>query len=607
MAIEDCAAQTVDRSDVVSLVTHAAEDTIKTHAWFMALHMASLEPPMQAAYLTAWIDKISTAATPQRFAIDQLFHHVEAMTAADQQRYFDLYIDAAYSGASAEKISALEARLPSVHRESTPALEPPAPSDLAAPTCRADDSGSARPLIALVVPQFLSAYTFLQPPICMLLGAARLRRAGYDVLFIDNRVRAFSLPALARAVAGADVIVVTTTPYDHIQNYFLDYRLRHAFATVTALKMESPRTPLVVCGAHGTVRPDIVLRDTLADIVLKGEFDLGIAPLVDRIVRADALTDLPHVSVRGTFAGSTDRQGAVSPHRLVSLRKFEPTTVATDDIVPAYDLIDFDNYYGDGYEKNRPVRRARYATALATRGCAYNCSFCYNFWDRKVIYRDPGAVVEELVWLDREHDVHDLFFLDFHFTQNRHWVAALCAEMRRKSVRCAWSAQARSDAADPDMLDEMASAGCEHLWFGVESYDPGVLRRIEKYRTPEVTTRAIANCRRVGIEPHQFILIGLPGETRASISTTLAAMHEEKAPYCGVMVATPRFGTEYYTLAKQQYPQLGNDFYSLQAVRGLVDNDLTPSDLDEALSIFNDRTFIYRHDAPSLTREERTA
>jgi anaerobic magnesium-protoporphyrin IX monomethyl ester cyclase len=595
---------TTDTADLterpIDLVSRAGEQTLKTHAWFMALHLASLEPDMQRMYLAAWLDRISGSETLQSHALDQLFHHVEAMTVDDQKRFVRLFTRSGHPGATTDRVETLLARVDPRAWRPVPPRDPAARSGRA-PIRQASQSTAARARIALVVPQFLSAHTFLQPPICMLLGASRLRRSGYDVNLIDNRVQGLSLPVLARAVQAADVIVVTTTPYDHIQNYFLDYRLRHAFATVNALKAACPRTPVVVCGAHGTVRPDIVLRDTQADVVLKGEFDVGIASIADRIVRGASLSGSGHVAVRDGTGGTADPQGAIAPHSLTSLRALEPGANAADEILPAYDLIDFDDYYGDVYVRNRPVRKPRWATALATRGCAFNCSFCYNFWDRKVLYRDPGAVAEELAWLARDHDVHDLFFLDFHFTQNPHWVAAFCAAMRRKPFRFVWSAQARSDAADAQMLEDMASAGCEHLWFGVESYDPGVLRRIDKYETPEVSVQAIANCRRVGIEPHQFILIGLPGETRASISNTLSAMHAGKAPYCGVMIATPRFGTDYYAMAKRQFPQLGDDFYSLQSVRGLVDNDLEPADLDEALSIFGDRTFIYQRDAPSVS------
>jgi anaerobic magnesium-protoporphyrin IX monomethyl ester cyclase len=586
----------------IDLIANAPQGMLSTYAWFIALHLASLPENHRAAYLGTWLRRLAENDTVQPDVIEDLFHHVELMTAEDQERFVGLfhgYCDA--RTITSDRLRHLLNRLDPMVRQRLVAAEEsrPAPSrreGLGVAPPRTDD----RPLIALVVPQFLTAGTFLQPPLCMLLGAARLRSAGYRVQLIDNRVHGLSLERLADAVRDADLVVATTTPYDHIQNYFLDYRLRHAFATVNAIKDACGRTPVVVCGAHGTVRPDIVLQETRADVILKGEFDVGILPVVERILQGVSLEDDPHVCVRSDGALSPNQQGAVVPFSLTNLRALTPHK-PDYEVLPAYDLIDFDDYYGDVYVENRPAPRQRWATALATRGCAYDCSFCYNFWDRKVLYREPAAVAEELAWLERAHEVRDLFFLDFHFTQNRKWVMQLCHELRQRAVHVKWSAQARCDAADGELLKEMAAAGCEHLWFGVESYDPSVLRAIEKYVTPETSVQAIANCRRVGIEPHQFILIGLPGETRDSLNTTIAAMHSGKAPYAGVMVATPRFGTDYYTLAKQQYPQLGRDFYSLRSVRGLVANELKPGDLEEALSIFGDRDFIYQSELPQLS------
>jgi len=68
------------------------------------------------------------------------------------------------------------------------------------------------------------------------------------------------------------------------------------------------------------------------------------------------------------------------------------------------------------------------------------------------------------------------------------------------------------------------------------------------------------------------------------------------------MPTTPRFGTRLYAMAKQQFPMLGNDFYSLRGARGLVGNDLTPIDLHQALEILNNKNVMEMTEPPQLSR-----
>ena len=122
----------------------------------------------------------------------------------------------------------------------------------------------------------------------------------------------------------------------------------------------------------------------------------------------------------------------------------------------------------------------------------------------------------------------------------------------------------------------MKAANCTALWFGVESYCDQVLEVNHKKNKCGTSIDALAACREIGIQPQQFIMIGAPGETKESINKTLSFLMDVDSTFTeSVMVTTPRFGSKLYELAKLQFPKLGNDFYSLNGVKGLVGNDLT--------------------------------
>jgi anaerobic magnesium-protoporphyrin IX monomethyl ester cyclase len=588
---------TISVASVLAALEDNPTSVLQESAWCCALLLSEVEPEARSELL----DKLLTAALAAEpelgaWVLGELSHHLEEMTPVVQSRFMTAYFAAPSSCGCSANESEVSSRLDRRIRAAAGVAK--VNGMAASPQPKYDQDHL---LVALVIPEFLSANSFLQPPLEMLLAASRLRNAGYRVRLIDNRVESLSLDQLAARLRDAAIVAVTTTPYDHIQNYFLDYRLRYSFRSISFLKQRSPQAILIACGAHGTVRPDIVFNESLADIVLKGEFDTGLLPLVDAIRSDSDLTPLVDVCLRNHPASPVDAHGGVRPYQLVQLgQHFKSNKTLDEWVMPAYDLIDLDSYYGDVYVNNRlqPLRRC--TTMLATRGCAHDCSFCFNFWGRRVRYRSPESVVEEMLYLERVQRVSHVFFLDFHFSQDQAWVSKFCNLLRAEGSQLGWSAQVRCDAAPLGLLKDMAAANCGHLWFGVESFDRDVISATNKYSGPQTSIDAIANCRTAGIQPHLFVMIGLPGETRKSINTTIVQMHAAKASYCGVMVATPRFGTPYYELAKEQFPQLGNDFYGLRSVRGLIANELKPSDLQEALSIFERRDFIYRAEPPTL-------
>jgi anaerobic magnesium-protoporphyrin IX monomethyl ester cyclase len=427
----------------------------------------------------------------------------------------------------------------------------------------------------------------------MLYAAARLRRDGLSVQLVDNRVEKLSLPALARSVALSRIVVVTTTPYDQVQNYFLDYRCSYAIVTIQHLKKAAPLRPIIVCGSHGTVRPDLVLRETGADVVVRGEYDTILSDVVRGLGNGRDGRTVANL----VFPEDNNVCGASPP---------QPASVLTagdlSHIMPAYDLVDLQQYFGDAYLDNQPQRLWGWGAVLASRGCRYSCDFCYNFWGNNVRLRDAESVADEVELLQTNHGVRRLFFIDFTFTQNWDWVLQLCREMRRRNLAVRWTAQTRCDLLSRDLLSEMAASGCERLWLGIESFSDSIVTCSRKYSSADFALEAVNLCKKARIEPHAFLMIGLPGETVDTLNLLFSRLQQLRIPYTrSIMVATPRFGTRYYDLAKAQYPDIGNDFLSLHAVRGLVANELRPVHIQQAVDIMRSRNFIYGAEPPRIT------
>jgi len=445
--------------------------------------------------------------------------------------------------------------------------------------------------VALVVPEFLSGSSFLQPPLGMLYCATMLERDGYTVDVIDVRARGIPLRRLAQEINGASFIVVTTTPYDQVQNFFVDYRFQYALRTINFLKEQFPQIPIAVCGSHGTVRPDLMLRDSRADIVIIGEYELTVSRLVRAVFERTDLESVPNLVLRangGQIKRTEEDLGSLHPE-------------LADDIIPAYHKIDMSAYYGDHYVNNQPVKRWHWAVIQGSRGCPYSCTFCFNFWGKRVRKRSAEAVVSEMKLLEQEFGVEELFFIDFTFTLDRAWVMEICELIQKEGLKVRWASETRCDLVDEDLVKAMSTANCRRIWLGVESFDTNILRNAEKYETVDVIHSAFRTVTQSGIEPSAFIMLGLPGETVETLNRTIRGIYDFKIPYTkSVIVSTPRFGTAYYELAKLQYPYLGEYWQDLDAIKGLVANGMCPHLLQRVINLMKNRDFVYSSICPQI-------
>ncbi|MCH7602744.1 MAG: cobalamin-dependent protein [Planctomycetes bacterium] len=95
----------------------------------------------------------------------------------------------------------------------------------------------------------------------------------------------------------------------------------------------------------------------------------------------------------------------------------EKPSIATINDVPRpnYDLIDFDQFTGIN-----PVGAPPAAAIMASRGCPYQCTFCNTpiFWGKKIRYRDPKKVVDEVQHLHEHYGINEIFFQDDTFNVN---------------------------------------------------------------------------------------------------------------------------------------------------------------------------------------------
>jgi anaerobic magnesium-protoporphyrin IX monomethyl ester cyclase len=172
-----------------------------------------------------------------------------------------------------------------------------------------------------------------------------------------------------------------------------------------------------------------------------------------------------------------------------------------------------------------PVSRYRalgFPVSMITgRGCPNSCIFCLGrkMVGSKIRRRRTKNVLDEMqqitgLGFTRINIADDLFASD------KERVKEICAGIKERNLKFSWSAFARVDTVDPEMLEAMAKAGCDSISFGVETGNPDMLRRIKKGIKLEQVQEAVTMCQQAGMLAHASFMVGLPGETKETMAQT---------------------------------------------------------------------------------------
>ncbi len=164
------------------------------------------------------------------------------------------------------------------------------------------------------------------------------------------------------------------------------------------------------------------------------------------------------------------------------------------------------------------------AVSMTTsRGCPHKCIFCVGrkMVGAKVRYRNAQKVVDELEYLG-SLGFHQINIADDLFTANKKHCLAICEEILRRGLKIKWSSFARVDTVSPEVLQKMRAAGCDSVSFGIETANADILKTIRKGITTEQVLAAVQMCNDAGVQPSASFILGLPGETPATVEETVA-------------------------------------------------------------------------------------
>src|ERR1700739_787078 len=297
------------------------------------------------------------------------------------------------------------------------------------------------------------------------------------------------------------------------------------------MKDANPKLQVAFVGPPVTIEPDKVLNSTKAiDFIVRREFDYQIA----RYAQGTPLSELPGVSYR--------RNGE-------NIHNPEAPYIENLDELPWVSKVykrdlDFTKY-------NVPFLLNPYISFYTTRGCPAMCTFC--LWPQthsghRWRLRSSQDIANECRYtLENFPGLKEIFFDDDTFNYRKERTLELCAKL--KPLKFTWSCTSRV-TTDYETLKAMKEAGCRLLIVGYESGDEQILRNIKKGATIDMALRFTENCHKLGLVTHGDFIVGLPGETRETLRTTIDFAKKLDVETIQVSLGHAFPGTEFYEHAK---------------------------------------------------------
>lgn len=165
-------------------------------------------------------------------------------------------------------------------------------------------------------------------------------------------------------------------------------------------------------------------------------------------------------------------------------------------------------------------------TVLSNRGCRAQCTFCSvrNFNGIKVRQRSVQSVIDELLYLQNDHGINHIMWLDDDLLYNTKRTIELFNEMVKKKIKITWDASNGVIAASvtPEIMSAAEESGCIGLVIGMESGNSEILKSIKKPGTTKNFLEAANVLKKYPkINSRVFLMIGFPNESFAQILDTI--------------------------------------------------------------------------------------
>lgn len=329
--------------------------------------------------------------------------------------------------------------------------------------------------------------------------ASMLEKNGIDVIVIDQFAEKMSNVQLVKKIVDEKPQIVGFS--------CLTPAMNNVKTLVHQIRIIKRDIQIVLGNTHATIFADELLRQKIADIVVRREGDYTTLEVALAITKGKGLQQIKGISF-------------VENGKVYHNPEREPIDNLDELPYPAWHLFNLESYREipliSAYKVVLPIQ--------ASRGCPYQCTFCaQDKVFKRPRYRKINAVIDEIEYMHERFKTTFFGFTDAYFPFSVEHGLKFCDEFIRRGLhkKIKWLTETRVNLVSLELLKKMKEAGVYLIMYGFEVGNQKVLDSLKKGATLEQARRAMKATKKAGIKTLGLFMLGAPGETRQTCEETI--------------------------------------------------------------------------------------
>jgi len=263
------------------------------------------------------------------------------------------------------------------------------------------------------------------------------------------------------------------------------------------------------------LRPDIhiTIGGSFISVHMRQFEEKRLFHFIDTIILDDG--ERPLELLLAELARKTDKEGFDIPgvmylreNSIITIPPVQP--VQSDNLpMPDYTIFPLDEYL---------IKNKRMALLFRlSRGCYWaKCAFCRT---QHSIIKDYRKADSQFIYNNLKSIVTLSGISIYHFTDDAappDVLEAISKQIKKDNLSIGWVVNLRfSPELTTQRLGNYKEGGCRHIYFGLESFTPRLLRLMKKGISLKQVKSCLLGCAEIGIPVTVYMIVGFPTETEA--------------------------------------------------------------------------------------------
>jgi radical SAM superfamily enzyme YgiQ (UPF0313 family) len=315
-----------------------------------------------------------------------------------------------------------------------------------------------------------------------------------------------------------------------------------SFEVIKKVKALGLKILMVAGGAHPTIDPHDVLKNTPVEVCIRGEGEETSTELIRRFLEKQTFAD-----VVGTV--NSQKDNGIRP------------LLKNIDFFPAWDLVDFEDY------DVAVSKKKRMAYMLPIRGCPNYCTYCSNpVWKLEkpwIRQRSPKNIAEEVNYL-YGRGIREIYLRSDTFNVDIKWCLQVLDEIDKLKLKgITFQCNLRADKLNDELAQKLRDIKVWLVHIGLESANDRVLRGIGKNASQTDNVRTLELLKKYGIKVYGFLMLynawetkgKLEYETPEEVNNTLEfaknCLRDNLIEYISWSITNPIVGSKLHDIAEK--------------------------------------------------------